>query len=101
MDRDDLEIRMALKHAIEDEIVQRDRGLQRIADDIVKIEAGKAPRLGETVRMDNHDRAEFLSLLPERCEVRIGQFLAGHVGQYLHAFELKRRYTTVEFSRGL
>jgi len=92
---------MAFKHAVEDEIVQRDRGLQRIADDIVEIEAGKPPCLGEAVGMDEHDRAEFLGLLPERRKGRIGEFLAGHVSQYLHALELERRHAARELARGL
>ncbi len=65
VDRNDLEIGVPLKHAIEDEIVQRDRGLQRVADDVVEVEAGEASRLGEAIGMNEHHRAEFLGLLPE------------------------------------
>ena len=80
---------MALQHAVEDQVVQRDGGLERIADHVVEVEARQALGLGEAVGMDHHQRAELLGLLPERREGRIGQFLAGHVGQDLDALELE------------
>ena len=85
--RENLQIRVALQHAVEDQVVQRDRGLERIADDVVEIEAGEPLGLGEAVGMDHHQRAELLGLLPERREGRIGQFLAVDVGEDLHALE--------------
>src|SRR5262249_5128642 len=92
MDRDDLEIGMALKHAVEDEIVQRDRSLQWIADDVVEVEAREASRLGEAVGVNEHDGAEFLGPPPERRESGVGEFSAGDIGENLHALELELRH---------
>ena len=86
---EDLQVGMALEHAVEDQVVQRDRGLERIADDVVEVEAGEPLGLGEAVGMDHHQRAELLGLLPERREGRIGQFLAGDVGEDFDALELE------------
>ena len=78
---------MALQHAVEDQVVQRNRRLQRIADDVVEIEAGEAPGVREAVGVDHDQHAEFLGLLPERREGGIGQLAAGDIGQDLHALE--------------
>ena len=40
----DLQVGMPLQHAVEDQVVQRDRRLQRIADDVVEVEARAAAR---------------------------------------------------------
>ena len=87
MHGEDLELGMALEHAVEDQVMQRDRRLERIADDVVEVEAREALALGEAVRMDHDQRAELLGLLPERRKGRIGQLLAGDVGQDLDALE--------------
>ena len=101
---EDFQLRVAFEHAVEDQIMQRDRRLQRIADDVVEIKARQARRLGETVGMNHHQRAEFFRLFPERREGRIGQFLAGDVGQNLDpgeteffdaALKLLRRFMAV------
>ncbi len=95
-----LQVRMALEHAVEDEVVQRQRGLERVADDVVEIEAREALALREAVRMQQHERAELLRLLPERRKGRIGQFAARHVGQNLHALELERLDAALELLGG-
>ena len=87
MHREDFQLRVPLQHAVEDQVMQRDRGLQRIADDVIEIEPLKPLCLGEAVGMQHHQHAELLSLFPERREGRIRQFLAGDVGQDLHAGE--------------
>src|SRR5262245_52907570 len=43
MSSQDLQPGMALEHSVEDQIVQRQRGIERIADHVVEIEAGEAP----------------------------------------------------------
>ena len=101
MDRDDLQVGMAFEHAVEDEVVQRDRGLERIADDVVEIEAAETLCLREPHRMNEHDGAELLGLLPERRERRFGQFLAVDVGENLHALELELLHAALELRDGL
>ncbi len=39
MHGEDPEVRVAFQHAVENQIVQGDRRLQRIADDVVEVEA--------------------------------------------------------------
>ena len=87
MHGENLEVRMPLEDAVEDQVVQRDRGVERIADHVVEVKARETLRLGETVRVDQHQRAEFLGFLPERRESRIGQLLAVDVGEDLDALE--------------
>src|SRR5262249_59625164 len=97
----DLEPGMAREHAVEDEIMQRERRLERIADHIVEIEPRQALCLGETVGMDHDERAELLGLLPERRERRIRQLAAADIGQDLGALEAKLLHAALEFARRL
>ena len=53
--------------------MQRDRGLERIADHVVEVEAGEPLGVGEAVGVDDDERAELLGLLPERRVVRLRQ----------------------------
>ena len=71
MHRQDFETRMTLQNAIEYQIVQRDRRLQRIADDIIEIKARQPGGVGEAIGMDYHQSPEFFRFLPEWRECRI------------------------------
>ena len=64
-----LQVRMALEYAIEDEIMKRKRRLERIADHIIEIERGETLAFGEAIRMNDDERPELLGLVPEWCEV--------------------------------
>jgi hypothetical protein len=35
---EDFKIRIPFKHSVEDQVMQRDRGLQAIADDVIEVE---------------------------------------------------------------
>src|ERR1017187_6105609 len=74
--------------------------LERIADDVVKVKARQPLAFGETVRVDNDQRAELLGFLPERREGWIGQFLAGNIGENLDALEAERFHAALEFLGG-
>ena len=39
---EDLQVRVALQHAVEDQVVQRDRGIERVADHVGEIEPREA-----------------------------------------------------------
>src|SRR5581483_2493352 len=65
MDGEDFEPRMALKNAIKNQIMQRDRRLQRITDDVVKIKPRQPRGFGEAVGMDHHQNAELFGFSPE------------------------------------
>ena len=101
MHGENFQFRMPFEHAVEDQVVQSERRFERIADDVVEIKARQALALGEAVRMDDDQRAELLGLLPERREGRIGQFLAGDVGENLDALELERLHAALELLGGL
>ena len=51
--------------------------------------------------MDHHQCVEFLGLLPERRERRIGQFLAGDIGENLDALELELLHAALKLLGGL
>ena len=92
-----LQIRMAIEYTVEDQIVERKRCFERIADDVVEVEAGKALTFGKTVRMDHHQRAELFRLCPEWSEVGIGKFAAGDIREDLGAFQPKSAHRPIEF----
>src|SRR5262249_7085109 len=77
-----LEPRKTVERSLEDQVRQRDRGLERIADRIGQQAAAGEPaaRLqfagAKWVQEDQH--AQFLALGPERVESWVCQFLAGN-----------------------
>src|SRR5439155_3746500 len=87
MDGEDLQVRMALEHAVEDQVVQCDRGLERIADRVAEGETLESLAFGEAGRMQHDKRIELLGFLPERLEGRVGQLASGDVGENLGALE--------------
>ena len=91
---------MPFEHAVKNQIMQRDRGLERIADDVVEIKALKARGLGEAVGVDHHQNAKLFGLLPERREGRIGQLLAVYIGEDFDAGEAKRLDAALELLGG-
>jgi len=87
---------MAFKDAVEDQVVQRHRGVERIADHVVEVKARETLRLGKAGRMDQHKRVELLGFFPEWRESRIGQLLAVDVGQDLDALEAELLHAALE-----
>ena len=69
--RDDLEARKFVERALEDQVLQRDRGVERIADGVrepaVALEAGG--KLRRALRMDEQHGAEFFGLGPDRMKL--------------------------------
>ena len=83
--RENLQLGMPFEHAVEDQIMQRDGGLERVANHVVEIEAREPSAFGEAVGMNDDERAERLGRLPERRVLRLREFVARHVGQDLGA----------------
>ena len=77
----DLQPGEAVERAFEDQVRQRDRGLQRVADRVGQQAAAGEPaarfQFARAERVHEDENAEFLALGPERVEFGIGQFLAG------------------------
>src|SRR4029453_16152726 len=73
----DLEPGEAIKRSLEDQVLQGDRGVERIADG-VRQPAVTLETLGEfrrTLRVNEQHRAEFFRLGPGGMEFRIGKIL--------------------------
>ena len=77
---DDLEARIAVERAIEDQVLQRDRGLERVADGVGEPAVALETRgeLGRALRMDEQHGAELLGLRPHRVIFRVGEVVAQH-----------------------
>src|SRR5215475_7014052 len=76
--------------------MQGKRCFEWITDDIVEIKSRQPLALSEAIRMNDDERAQFLSLFPERREGRVGQFLSGDIGEDLDALELERLHTVLK-----
>src|SRR5262249_5023005 len=94
----DLEIRELVERTLENEVGERDRGLERVTDHVAEraraLDAlGDAGRLWRRLRMDENERLQLLRLLPERVEPRGRDLLAfdiaadggAHQSELLHA----------------
>src|SRR5262249_4207939 len=94
--RADLELRKAIERALEDQVRERDRRVERITNR-VRQPAVAPEALGQVrraLRMDEDQHAELLGLSPERVKLRVGELVAGdaraHGGaaqaELVHAF---------------
>ncbi len=99
MHSQNLQVGVPFEHAVEDQVVQRNGRVERIADHVVEVEAREPLGVGEAVGMDDDERAERLGLLPERGEVRLRELPARNVGQDLRAFHAERRHAALELVR--
>ena len=78
---------MPLQHAAEDQVMHRERRVERIADRVGEVEVGEAARLREAHRVQHDDGVELGRLRPDRLELRARELGAIHVGQELHPLE--------------
>src|SRR5258707_15270645 len=74
---------------------ERDRRLERVADDVGEESIALEPRaeLRHALRMDEKQRVQLFGFLPERIESRRGQLFAVHDGAErcaAHAVDLER-----------
>ena len=79
--RADLQSREAIERALEDQVRERDRGLERVADrrcSSPPLPLSRLPKVParRPLRMDEDQHAELLGLGPERVKLRVGQLLA-------------------------
>src|SRR5262245_41404047 len=77
-----LEPRKTVKRSLEDQVRQRDRGLEWIADRIgQETAAGEPParlQFAGAKRVHENQHAQFLAFRPERVKFSVRQFLAGN-----------------------
>ena len=80
MRRADAQSRKSIERAVENQMRQEDRRLERIADGVAQSAAAAQPRIlcrpGRIARVHEDERAELLSLRPEGIEPRRRQLLA-------------------------
>src|ERR1700682_4997334 len=102
----DLEAREVIERSLEDQMLQGNRGVQRIADGIrqpaIALEA--LGKLRRALRVDEQNRAELLSLGPDRMEFWIGKILAQHAGADRRAAQplfLDRRFQLLHCEVGI
>src|SRR5205823_3192852 len=79
--RADLETWELVERALEDQVRERDGGLERIADHVVEVAVALEPALevgrgAGPLRVDEDHHAELLGLGPERVELRIADLRA-------------------------
>src|SRR5262249_56810228 len=75
-----LEARKTVERAFEDQLLQRDRCVERIADRVSEPAVAFEARveLGRALRMDEKDGAELFGLGPDRMVLGLGKALAQH-----------------------
>ena len=77
---DDLQSGKAIERAFEDQVLQGDRGVERIADRVRQpaIALETLGKFRRALRMDEQDRAELFGLGPDRMEFGVGKILSQH-----------------------
>src|SRR5260370_37781909 len=70
----DLEPRMAVEHAAENQFRQRDGRIRRIADYVGEIVGRDSRTEGASRRMNKNEGVELLDLAPNRLQAWVGQF---------------------------
>src|SRR5205823_7669665 len=76
----DLEAGKTVERALEDQVGERERRLERVADGVFQpaVAAQAALQLGRALRMDEDQHAELLGPGPEGMELRVRQLRAVH-----------------------
>ena len=97
---DDLEPRIGVEHAAEDQMMHRHRGIERIADHVDEVVVAEAAPFGEAARMHEDEDAELLRLGEEGTEALVRQFFAGDIGADLDAAQPQRLDRVLELGDG-
>ena len=100
MDSHEFQVREPRERSAEDQVVQRQRGLQRISDHVVEVEMRQALALRKAVGMKHDERAELFGSGEERPINRVRQFLAVDIGEDLDALQFQMRHDIIEFAHG-
>src|SRR5581483_4062153 len=95
-----LQVGVVLQHAAEDQVMHRDGGVERVADDVGEVVVAEPARLGEAGRVHEQGEAEILGAGEDRAEARLRQIGAGDVGGDLDAPEPERFGQAVELGDG-
>src|SRR4051812_33574712 len=85
VDDEDAQLRMPIEHAAEDEVTDRDRLLERLADRVDHEEWPEPPPVGEAEGMDHERHVEAHEPAVERIEARVRQLELVHMRVDLEA----------------
>jgi 2-deoxy-D-gluconate 3-dehydrogenase len=96
----ELEVRKSCQRSTEDQVVQRQRRLQRIAEHVVEVEVRQPLPLRKAVGVKHDECAKLFGSGEEWPVSRIRQFLAVDIGQDLYTLQLQVRHDIVEFAHG-
>ena len=80
--------------------MQRQRGLERVAQHVIEVEMRETLSVRETVGMQHDECAELFGLGEEWAVSRIRQFPPIDVGQNLNTLQFQVRYDIIEFAHG-
>ena len=100
MHRENFQIGMAFEHAVEDQIMQRDGGFERIADHVVEIKPGQPFCVREAIGVNDDEGAKLFRLLPERRMDGIRKLAAGHVGEDFRSLHAELFHAALELVGG-
>ena len=100
MRQDEFQIGVVVEHAAKDQVMHRDRGVERVADDVDQIMVAEPARLGEPGRVHEDQQAELLDAGENLAETRGRQILAADIGRDLDAAETQGFVQPVEFGDG-
>src|SRR5580698_4685605 len=79
MRHDEIQLRMSLQHAAEDQAGAGDGGVERIADQVAEIIGAQPVGAGDIAGMDHHEGVELFGRRPQRLKTRIVEILAADV----------------------
>src|SRR6266853_1544578 len=109
MGQGDLELRMAVEHAAEDQVASGDRGLERIAEQVREVIGLGAIAAQSRQWMQENRQVERLNAREDRLKQRIvevspfdvgAQVDAAHAGQFARAIEFVNGVIRVEHRQG-
>src|ERR1700736_3136172 len=70
--RHQLQFRESRERSREDQIVKRERRIERVTQYVAEVVVGQALPVGKSIRMHHNERAKLFALGKERTELRIG-----------------------------
>ena len=94
---DELQVGIIGEHAAKDQMMQSHRRIERVADHVVEVMVGEAPRFGKPVGMHEDDEAQLLAAREDLAKALGRQIVAGDMGHDLDAAEAQRFVQSVEF----
>ncbi len=92
----DLQLRMRVEHAPEDEVADGHGRIERIADHVAEIVLREPAAIGEAVGVQEDQDTEFFGLGEDRPEPLLGKIGAGDVGAELDAAQAERLHRALQ-----